>query len=273
MVSGFLWKGIENQTGLLTNILIRLLKRAKNFMHYQRYKILGCPCVALDESEAVKTIIDLVIKKERGYTVAINAEKIWRYERDSSVRSLIDESIFPYPDGAGAVIGLRWLYGKKSEKVNMPVRALEAADHFKFRTFIVGASKANHELALKRIIDVYPNIDLVGNLHGFNSRETIVRQVLSSKPQLILIAMGSPKQEIVAREIISKLHSGIAIGCGGALDILSGNVDRAPEFMVMNNLEWLYRLWIEPERFRRQIFLPLFFLKLISSICTKRFGA
>ena len=76
-------------------------------MQPQRYKILGCPCAGIMEDEATEQIISLIREKKAGYMVAINAEKIWRYKSDKNLRSVIDNSIFPYPDGAGAVLGLR----------------------------------------------------------------------------------------------------------------------------------------------------------------------
>ena len=240
-------------------------------MQSQRYKILGCPCAGIMEDEATEQIISLIREKKAGYMVAINAEKIWRYKSDKNLQSVIDKSIFPYPDGAGAVLGLRWLFGIKSEKVNMPIKALEAADRYRLRTFILGANETNHELAVANIMRVYPKISLVGHLHGYHEKEFIFSKIIACEPQLVLIAMGSPVQEIWADELISKTQAGIMVGCGGALDILSGTVARAPMFMIKNNLEWFYRLCVQPWRFWRQLFLPCFFLQLTSAVIAKKF--
>ncbi len=240
-------------------------------MQRQRYKILGCPCVGMRESDAIEQIVSFVRSNKAGYTVAINAEKIWRYQFDRELRSVIDKSILPYPDGAGAVLALNWLHDIYSEKVNMPVKALEAADRYALKTFIVGANETNHELAVRKIKQTYPTISLVGHLHGYHEKAFILDNITSCDPQVILIAMGSPKQEILAAELISVSRSGLVVGCGGALDILSGDMDRAPLFMVKNNLEWLYRLWKQPSRISRQLFLPVFMLRLIYLFLKKNF--
>jgi N-acetylglucosaminyldiphosphoundecaprenol N-acetyl-beta-D-mannosaminyltransferase len=232
--------------------------------------ILGCPCYNVDDKRAMARLRGLIERGATGYTVAINAEKIARFQKDDALRSIIMDSIFPYPDGAGAVLGLKWLHGIRAEKINMPIRALESADQGALRTFIIGAKEVNHDLAIQTVTERYPNIDLVGHLHGYHSKDVMINAVAEARPQLILIAMGSPRQELFAAELIKSCGFGLAIGCGGALDILAGNVKRAPAFMVDNNLEWLYRLCKEPWRYRRQLFLPMFLLRLIGVALAKK---
>ena len=232
--------------------------------------ILGCPCYDVDDKRAVERLRALIEGGIAGYTVAINAEKISRFQKDDALRSIVMNSVFPYPDGAGAVLGLKWLHGMSAEKINMPIRALEIADQIALRTFIIGAKEVNHNLAIQTVTERYPNIDLVGHLHGYHPKDIMINAVAEARPQLILIAMGSPRQELFAAELVKHCGFGLAIGCGGALDILAGNVKRAPEFMVNNNLEWLYRLCKEPWRYRRQIFLPIFLLRLIAAALARK---
>ncbi len=239
-------------------------------MTAERYEIMGCPCIAMTESDAIALILEMIEEKKTGYTVAINAEKIERYRMDSEFESIIDNSLLPYPDGAGAVLGLKWLHGLSAEKVNMPVKALEAANQVGLRTFIIGATEFVHDRAIENIIASYEHINLVGHMHGFHPRESMIEELIKVKPQLILISMGSPLQEIIAAELISRSDFGLVIGCGGALDILAGAAVRAPKFMIVNNLEWLYRLVKQPRRLRRQLFLPVFLLRLIfQALCLK----
>mgnify|MGYP002863227362 CR=1 FL=1 len=235
--------------------------------------VLGCPCMALTEDQVAQQITSIVNSSESGYSVAINAEKIWEYCKGGDFKKIVDASIFPYPDGAGAVLGLKWLHGALSEKVNMPLLSLEVANDSKMRTYIIGASEVNHDLAIDNIKARYRNIQLVGNMHGYHSKERMVKGIISAKPQLILLALGSPRQEILAAELVATCNFGFFVGCGGALDILSGVTRRAPKYMVDNNLEWLYRLYKQPLRARRQIFLPLFLIKLVCRAMKNRFLA
>lgn len=239
----------------------------------KKHSILGCPCFAVNEDDAVDHILSIVESSQAGYSVAINAEKIWRYGKDVEFTSIVDKSVFPYPDGAGAVLGLKWLHGIKSQKNNMPIKALEAANKGGLKTFIIGANEANHNKAIDIIVSRYPELDLVGHMHGYHGKQDIIQAVARVRPQLILVAMGSPRQELFAAELMSKVNSGFVIGCGGALDILSGALNRAPQFMIDNNLEWFYRLYKQPWRFRRQLFLPVFVVRLFLLSVLQRFRA
>ena len=75
--------------------------------------------------------------------------------------------------------------------------------------------------------------------------------------------MGTPMQEKFAMKLAQSGIDTFCVGCGGAFDILAGRLKRAPAFMVNNNLEWLYRLYKEPFRWRRQLVLPLFLMRLL----------
>jgi len=229
----------------------------------QKVTTMGCPCYAVSEATLEQQLLHFVEQNIAGYSVAINAEKIHKYNTSTSLRQVIDDSVYPYPDGAGAVLALKWLHGLSAEKINMPIRVLEIANKYKLSVFVVGAKAETHQQAVNIIRERYTDINIVGTLHGYHSEAEIVTAVQATKPQLIMIAMGSPKQELFAHKLIQQTGFGFAVGCGGALDIIAGKLKRAPEFFIHNNLEWLYRLVQEPWRWKRQLFLPIFFIKLI----------
>jgi N-acetylglucosaminyldiphosphoundecaprenol N-acetyl-beta-D-mannosaminyltransferase len=226
-------------------------------------KILKCPLYPVTEDEARLKIKEIVDSKKSGYSIAINAEKLSKYNSDEPLRAIIDNAIYPYPDGAGAVIGAKWLYNKSSEKVNFPIITLEECNEYKWPLFIVGAKEETHFKAINLIKQRYPDINLIGSMHGYHDQDDIVAKIAELKPTVVMIAMGSPRQEYFAHKVTSKVENVFATGCGGALDIIAGNLKRAPEFFIHNNLEWLYRLVQEPWRWKRQLVLPVFLLKLI----------
>lgn len=236
------------------------------------YKVMSCPCFAVKENSIETILADMVAQQKPGFTVAINAEKMLKYSKKSEMRQIIDSASFPYPDGAGAVLGLNWLHGVESEKINMPIIAIQTAENRNMSVFVVGASEQNHKLAMGVISERYPNLDIVGSMHGYNSKESIKQGLIKASPDLILLAMGTPRQEEFAAELVNELDKGVIVGCGGALDILAGKLKRAPEFWINNNLEWLYRLIQEPWRWKRQAFLPVFFTKLLLAKLKKTFS-
>ncbi|WP_083699998.1 WecB/TagA/CpsF family glycosyltransferase [Shewanella sp. UCD-KL12] len=226
-------------------------------------EILGCPINLVDSDMAREHINSFVESKRFGYFVAINAEKIYRYRKDEQLKSVVDASLYPYPDGAGAVISGRLFFGMKSEKINMPILALEEANANGWRVFIYGAQEDVHNDAIGKIKIKYPNIQIVGNMHGYHSQESAMESIAQSKPQLVMLALGSPRQEFFANKCTVAGLESIFIGCGGALDIISGRLNRAPSFFVDNGLEWFYRLVQEPWRWKRQRVLPLFLFAIM----------
>lgn len=226
-------------------------------------EVLGCPINLVTSETARQDVNKFVSSEKSGYFVAINAEKIYRYRSDEQLRNVIDKSIYPYPDGAGAVLSGRLFFGLESEKVNMPILVLEEANANGWDVFIYGAAEEVHEDAVKKIRIKYPNISIVGHMHGFHSQEEAIKSIRQSKPQIVMLALGSPRQEFFANRCTNKGLESIFVGCGGALDIISGRLKRAPSFFVNNGLEWFYRLVQEPWRWKRQLVLPLFLFAVL----------
>ena len=96
-----------------------------------------------------------------------------------------------------------------------------------------------------------------GYLKTEDERLALIEDVAAKKPDVVFVAMGSPKQELLMEEM-SKRHPAIYQGLGGSFDVYTGNVKRAPEWWVAHNLEWAYRLIKEPVRIKRQIHLIKF---------------
>ena len=237
------------------------------------YDLLDCPCVPLaSDEEAIATLGAAIASKAGGYAVAINAEKILFYRRLPNVREVIDRSALPYPDGFGAVLALKWLHGVRARKINMPVACLSGAQANGWRLFLLGAAEDVSVAAYEEILRRYPGIDVVGRMHGFHEPQTYVDSIRQAKPDLVMVALGSPRQEIFAHKLVHEVPGIFVAGCGGAFDILAGRVKRAPAFMVEHGLEWLYRLVRQPARWQRQKFLPLFLLAL-AGMRLRKFGA
>lgn len=231
----------------------------------KKNKVLDCPVYLINEEQAKVDIKHFIDTKVNGYFVAINAEKIYRYRQDKVLRNVIDNALYPYPDGAGAVLSGKLFHNSTSEKINMPTLALDQANEYHWRVFIYGAKADIHSKAVTKIKQEYPNIDIVGNLHGYQPEEEALEQIRQSEPQIVMLALGSPRQEYFAYKCTSSGAKGLFIGCGGALDIISGNINRAPEFFINNGLEWFYRLVQEPWRWKRQLVLFQFAYKVIST--------
>jgi N-acetylglucosaminyldiphosphoundecaprenol N-acetyl-beta-D-mannosaminyltransferase len=107
---------------------------------------------------------------------------------------------------------------------------------------------------------------IAGSHHGFFdwNKNTISEEIRASEPDIVFVALGFPKQEKWIAENISNFTKGLFIGVGGSIDVLAGEVKRAPEIWQKTNLEWFYRLLKQPSRWRRMLALPQFQLKFLN---------
>lgn len=197
--------------------------------------------------------------------VAVNAEKIL-HATDAS-RVLINRNV-GYPDGVGAV----WALKKKGEKGVVKIPGCElwldiVSKYYKNKTFyLVGGKQEVIDATVSKLKEEYETIEICNHRNGYLKSETEVEALISDikkhKPDVIFVAMGSPKQEQLM-ERIQKEHSAVYQGLGGSFDVYTGHVKRAPVWWVKNNLEWAYRLISQPSRIKRQIHLGRFFINLL----------
>ena len=102
---------------------------------------------------------------------------------------------------------------------------------------------------------------LAGTADGYFDDDTpIIEQLTAAKPDLLLVCLGSPKQELWMHQHAGQVQAGLMAGLGGSLDVFAGVVQRAPERWQKLGLEWLYRLLKEPKRIGRMMKLPQFAL-------------
>jgi len=192
--------------------------------------------------------------------VAINAEKILHATDES--RNIINRNL-GYPDGVGAV----WALEKKGCKNVVKVPGCElwldiVEQFYKDKTFyLVGGKEAIILETVTKLQMEYPDINIVSFRNGYVKtdieKQNLIADIQDKKPDIVFVAMGSPKQELLMEEM-QQVHPVLYQGLGGSFDVYTGNVDRAPQWWVKNNLEWAYRLIKQPSRIKRQIHLVRF---------------
>ena len=115
--------------------------------------------------------------------------------------------------------------------------------------------------AAKRLTEQY-HCNIIGTHHGFlrdkEVNQAVLAELTAKKPQIVLVAMGPPRQEYWITEHMSELPPAVYMGIGGSLDVISGNLKRAPLWVQKLSLEWLYRVIKQPSRFKRVLALPKF---------------
>ena len=210
-----------------------------------------------------KEILDFV-SKQNGVLVAINALKI--LNATDETRQLINRNI-GYCDGVGAQLALR----KKGEKDVVKIPGCElwlkiVAAFYKQKTFyLIGGKQTVIEKCVAKLKEDFPGINIVGYRNGYlkdeGDKQSLFADIVSKKPDVVFVAMGSPKQELLMEEI-QKAHNAIFQGLGGSFDVYVGAVERAPKWWLDHNLEFAYRLIRQPKRIKSQILLFKFLWKL-----------
>jgi len=207
-----------------------------------------------------------------GQVVTINPEMIIYASKNKEFADIILSAQLVVPDGIGVEIGLRIL-GYRVRRIAGIELARELINVFTKENksiAFVGAKPEIVNKAVENLKNEVKNIDIVYAKDGYFTDDNEVYCELKEKqPKLLLVAMGSPRQEEFIYNLKEFLPNTIMIGVGGSFDVWAGAVKRAPVIYQRMGLEWLYRTIKEPKRFKR-IFptLPLFILKVIKEKIT-----
>lgn len=192
--------------------------------------------------------------------VAVNAEKIL-HATDVS-RSIINRNL-GYPDGIGAVMALKQKGVQDVVKIPGCELWLDIIkNYYKEKTFyLVGGKEEIIQQTVKELKEQYQGIRILNFRNGYiktdQEKQKLINDIVSKKPDVVFVALGSPKQELLMEEMQQE-HAALYQGLGGSFDVFTGNVNRAPKWWVKNNLEWAYRLVKQPSRIKRQIHLVRF---------------
>ena len=204
-------------------------------------------------------IIDLAFSEKKSL-IAVNAEKI--LHATDNTRELFNKNI-GFSDGIGAV----WALKKKGFKNSVKIPGCELwldiiATSYQEKTFyLVGAQQEVIDNTVAKLNREFPGIRIVNYRNGYIrdgvEKRDLISDIVMRKPDVVFVAMGSPKQEELMVEM-QKAHPAVYLGLGGSFDVYVGAVKRAPDWWVRHNMEWTYRLIRQPARIVRQIHLVKF---------------
>ena len=209
----------------------------------------------------------LLTRLERGigsHVVTLNAEMTMMAEENPALDRAIKTAELIIPDGAGIVIYMR-LRGVRHQRcpgIELAASLIEAVGQFNPANSLCffGGTPETAAKAAKTWQQKFPKLNILTQ-HGYltGDEEGEWKQTLQEKqPKIIFVAIGVPRQELWIKENRHLCPNSIWVGVGGSLDIWAGNKSRAPKWLRNNNLEWSYRLYQEPWRWRRMLSLPKF---------------
>lgn len=259
-----------------TKLLPSQQEERSNILGSDTRNILGVCVRVLDRRSAVQDIEKTLISSTHKKFAFLNAHGANLSYHDEDYRQVL-RGFTVLADGIGVDLGSKFLYGEAFPE------NLNGTDFIPYlletispgRT--VGLFGANLDVA-KNALEVftsnYPQHEFIlfgdGYFELANEGE-ILGHLKSSRPDLLLVALGNPLQEKWIFKHISKDHAKVAIGVGALFDFTAGRVPRAPKCMIAFRIEWFFRLLLEPGRMWRRYVLgnPLFLFRILKQ---KLFG-
>jgi exopolysaccharide biosynthesis WecB/TagA/CpsF family protein len=232
----------------------------------------------LTSDEALGRIDDLVGGPEPAVCFFVNAHTLNLAARDATFREVLASAALVLNDGAGLAIAGRVLGQPFPENLNgsdfMP-RVLERASVRGWRVFLLGGREGVAEDAATSLATSLPGLRICGTRSGHfpdPNSASVAAEIRAAEPDLLLVAMGNPKQELWLSRWLAATGAGVGFGVGGFLDFQSGRVPRAPGWMNRAGLEWVFRLIQEPRRLARRYLVgnPVFLVRLGADVVRRR---
>jgi exopolysaccharide biosynthesis WecB/TagA/CpsF family protein len=241
--------------------------------------ILGVSVAVLPWREALAHLAALIDKREFSKVGFLNAHNANTACIDEEFAKALEEFIV-LPDGVGVDVASRLLYGAPfPDNLNGTdfVPALVAACERPLTIGLLGARRSNAEGAAATLQELAPRHRFVVVHDGYftpDEERGVLLRIRELRPDILLVAMGVPRQELWIARNLTADHCSMAIAVGALLDFLSGAVPRAPRAVRRLRLEWLYRLYREPGRLWQRYVVgnPVFLARVVFQKLTSRGG-
>lgn len=236
----------------------------------ERESILGVEFHILNEEGALARLIGFLGEDsslKEVYTP--NPEIVMLAQEDRELLDILNGADLVLADGIGIIIASKLKGLRLKDRVtgvDTMERLLAYCNEDKRSIFIFGGKPGVAKLACDNIKKKYKFIEIAGYDHGYfkdEEEEKIIEKINASKPDVLFVCLGAPKQEKWISKNKDRLNCKIAMGVGGSVDVYAGLVKRAPLAFQKLGLEWFYRLIKEPWRIKRMLVLPKFLIKFI----------
>lgn len=232
-----------------------------------RIDVMGVGFDSLTMAEAVEKARTLMQARRAAYVVTPNPEIVMRCREDAAAMAAVQQADLVLPDGIGVIYGAKIL----GTPLKMKLPGIDFATTLMGKlaqegksVFLFGSKPGVAETAGERLQARFPGLVIAGTHDGyFTDDAPVIEKINAVQPDLLLVCLGAPKQELWMQRNAHRLNVGLMAGLGGSLDVFAGNVKRAPKFFQKLGLEWFYRLIKEPSRIGRMMKLPKFLFAAI----------
>ena len=228
-------------------------------------------CVTMDD--ALSLCEKFIAEGGPHHIVTADASMVMTARENSEFNEIAGKAALVTPDGAGIL----WASKKLGTPVPAKVSGVELSERLValsgekgWRVYFLGAGPGVAEAAAQKMREKYAGANIVGVRDGYfkaDDEEAVIAEVSAAKPDILLVALGIPRQEKLIDRYKDRLGAKVLIGVGGTLDVFSGTVKRAPVWMQKVGLEWFWRVASNPNaaRFKKLAVLPRFALLTLKS--------
>lgn len=227
-----------------------------------RMKFMNIEIDNLTMNETLNAIDNLIKKNQNAYVVTPNVDHIVQLETDNELKKVYDNAALILTDGK-PLLWIAKLYKTPiKEKVSgsdLFPKICELAAKNGYKMFFLGAAEGVADKAAKNLERKYKGLNVVGTYSppfGFEKDEKemdkIIELIRNTKPQILIVGLGCPKQEKFMYHNCKRLGVPISLGLGASIDFEAGNIKRAPRWMSNHGLEWLFRIVQDPKRMVRR---------------------
>ncbi len=242
----------------------------------ERAWIGAVPIDPLTFDGALDAIERLVAAREGGTVFTPNVDHVVMAEHDDAFRTAYRDASLSLVDGMPVLWASRLLGRPLPEKVSgsdLVPRLVDRAAEKGWRVYLLGGGEGSAAVAAQKLES--RGVRVVGfsapRVPESASPEThaaLAAEIAATEPDLVLVGLGAPKQELFANAVRERLRPAVLLGVGASIDFLAGAVPRAPAWVSRSGLEWLYRLGREPRRLWRRYLLrdPQFFALILKQL-------
>lgn len=232
-----------------------------------RINIMGVGFDSLTLPEAVERAEKLISEQRAAYVVTPNPEIVMTCWENPDAMKAVQNADLVLPDGVGVVYGAKILGTPLKGKlpgIDFATELMRRMAKRGGRVYLLGAKPGIAETAGERMTAQFPGLIICGTHDGyFQDDVPVIEEINALKPDLLLVCLGAPKQELWMYRNRPCLKVGLMAGLGGSLDVFAGTAKRAPVIFQKLGMEWFYRLIKEPWRFKRMMKLPKFLFACI----------
>jgi len=214
-----------------------------------RTQILAIGVDKVTMQEAVDRCLGFLGGAEPKLVVTPNAEMAYAAAHNPELAAIINKADLVIPDGSGVVLAARILGDPVPQKVagtDLATNLLHALSLRKRgRIYLLGGRPEVVAEAARRIGEQYPGVYVAGFRDGYFTpaeEAAVVQAIRQARVDALFVGMGSPRQETWLSQHLGELNARVSLGVGGTLDVWAGTAQRAPNWMIKANLEWLFRI-------------------------------